>query len=61
MTVVAPFFSIPSDNEEFDAVYANCLFDLCDPREVDVVVDEMWRVLRQGGHRKETDSRLTGA
>jgi SAM-dependent methyltransferase len=50
VTVVAPFFSIPSDNEEFDAVYANCLFDLCDPREVDVVVDEMWRVLKQGGH-----------
>ena len=59
-TVVAPFFSIPSDKEEFDAVYANCLFDLCDPREVDVVVDEMWRVLKQGSHRKETDSRLTG-
>jgi len=50
VTVVAPFFSIPSDKEEFDAIYANCLFDLCDPREVDVAVDEMWRVLKQGGH-----------
>lgn len=50
VTVVAPFFSIPSDNEEFDAIYANCLFDLCDPREVDIVVDEMRRVLKEGGN-----------
>jgi len=64
VTVVAPFFSIPSDKEEFDAVYANCLFDLCDPREVDVVVDEMWRVLKQGGHLYSVHmgqpSRITG-
>jgi SAM-dependent methyltransferase len=64
VTVVAPFFSIPSDNEEFDAVYANCLFDLCDPREVDIVVDEMWRVLKQGGHLYSVHmgqpSRMTG-
>jgi SAM-dependent methyltransferase len=50
VTVVSPFFSIPSGTEEFDAVYANCLFDLCDPREVDIVVGEIWRVLKQGGH-----------
>lgn len=50
VTVVAPFFSIPSDKEEFDAVYANCLFDLCEPHQIDVVVDEIWRVLKQGGH-----------
>lgn len=50
VTVVAPFFSIPSDKEEFDAVYANCFFDLCDPSEVDAVVDEMWRVLKPGGY-----------
>jgi SAM-dependent methyltransferase len=36
--------------EELDAIYANCLFDLCDPREVSVVVDEIWRAMRPGGH-----------
>jgi len=50
VTVIAPFFRIPSDKEEFDAVYANCLFDLCETSEIDVVVDEIWRVLKQGGH-----------
>jgi len=50
VTIVAPFFSNPSDNEEFDAIYANCLFDLCNSREVNSVVTEMWRVLKQGGH-----------
>ena len=49
-TVVAPFFHVPSDDEEFDAVYANCFFDFCDPAAVDGVVDEIWRVLKQEGH-----------
>jgi SAM-dependent methyltransferase len=49
-TVVAPFFRIPTEDEEFDAVYANCFFDLCDPPQIKLVADEIWRVLKQGGH-----------
>jgi SAM-dependent methyltransferase len=64
VTVVAPFFSIPSDKEEFDAVYANYFFDLCETSEIDVVIDEIWRVLKLGGHlfsvHMSQPSRMTG-
>ncbi|NOZ20326.1 MAG: class I SAM-dependent methyltransferase [Planctomycetes bacterium] len=49
VTVVAPFFTIPYDEGEFDAVYANCLFDFCDPSNIPLMVEEIWRVLKQRG------------
>lgn len=49
-TLVAPFFHVPLPDEELDSIYANCLFDLCEPPDVGGVLDEMWRVLKQGGH-----------
>lgn len=48
-TVVAPFFSIPFRNREFDIIFANCFFDCCLPRELNPIIDELRRALRQGG------------
>lgn len=48
-TVVAPFFSIPGNLGELDAIYANCFLDCCPPSKLDVIIDELWRALRQGG------------
>jgi ubiquinone/menaquinone biosynthesis C-methylase UbiE len=48
-TVVAPFFHVPFADEELDAIYANCFFDFCETRDLDAVVDELWRALRNRG------------
>lgn len=47
--LVAPFFTIPLEDEVLGAIYANCFFDFCSVDELDVVVEEMWRTLRRGG------------
>lgn len=49
-TVVTLFFHIPFGGEQLDAVYANCLFHLCDPEEIGTVLAEMGRALRHGGY-----------
>lgn len=51
VTKVAPFFHIPFADGELAAVYANCFFDFCRDTDFDLILDEIWRVLkRKGSH-----------
>lgn len=43
------FFNIPFDNEFFNAIFANCFFDFCQERDLDMIVREIQRALQPGG------------
>ena len=45
----APFFEIPSDENYFDAIFANCFFDFCAETMFDLIIDELQRVLQKHG------------
>jgi hypothetical protein len=48
-TIVESFFQIPALDESLSAVYANCLFDFCAEEDFDMMLCEIWRVLKPGG------------
>lgn len=48
-TIVESFFQIPALDESLSAVYANCLFDFCAEEDFDLLLREIWRVLKPGG------------
>jgi len=48
-TVVAPLLNIPIGTGALDGIYANCFFDCCPPSQLNAIVDELRRALRQGG------------
>jgi hypothetical protein len=47
--VVAPSFDIPIATGELDGIYANCFFDCCPASQLNAIIDELRRALRQGG------------
>ena len=47
--IVESFFQIPALDESLSAVYANCLFDFCAEEDFDMMLREIWRVLKPGG------------
>lgn len=48
-TIVESFFQISALDESLSAVYANCLFDFCAEEDFDMMLREIWRVLKPGG------------
>jgi SAM-dependent methyltransferase len=48
-TSVELFFQIPAPDESLSAIYANCLFDFCTEEDFDMMLREIWRVLKPGG------------
>lgn len=48
-TIVESFFQIPALDESLSAIYANCLFDFCAEEDFDMMLHEIWRVLKPGG------------
>jgi SAM-dependent methyltransferase len=46
---VEPFFSIPSDDNYYDAVFANCFFDFCQKSDFIGILQEIKRVLKSKG------------
>lgn len=48
-TSVESFFQIPALDESLSAIYANCLFDFCSEEDFDMMLHEIWRVLKPGG------------
>jgi hypothetical protein len=47
--VLAPFFSISFRNGEFGIIFADCFFDCWQARDLNAILDEVRRALRQGG------------
>ena len=48
-TTVEPFFQIPASDESLSAIYANCFFDFCEEENFEMMLQEIWRVLKPGG------------
>jgi SAM-dependent methyltransferase len=48
-TSVEPFFSILSDDNYYDAVFANCFFDFCQQADFITILQEIKRALKPGG------------
>lgn len=46
---VEPFFSIPFDDNYFDAVFSNCFFDFCHESDFNYILEEMKRILKSKG------------
>jgi ubiquinone/menaquinone biosynthesis C-methylase UbiE len=46
---VEPFFSIPFEDNHFDAVFANCFFDFCQQRYFNDILKEIKRTLKSQG------------
>ena len=46
---VRPFFSVPSDDNYYDAVFANCFFDFCEETDFIGILQEIKRVLKHEG------------
>ena len=46
---VEPFFSIPSDDNYYDAVFANCFFDFCQQADFISILQEIKRALKRKG------------
>ena len=46
---IAPFFSIPCEDGEFAAIYANCFFDFCEEGDFPFILKEMHRALKADG------------
>ncbi len=47
---VEPFFSVPFDDNHFDAVFTNCFFDFCQKSDFNGILKEIKRVLKSGCH-----------
>ncbi len=48
-TCVEPFFSVPFDDNHFDAVFANCFFDFCQESDFNDILKEIKRTLKSEG------------
>ncbi len=46
---VEPFFSVPFDDNHFDAVFTNCFFDFCQESDFNDILKEIKRVLKSEG------------
>ena len=46
---VEPFFSVPFDDNHFDAVFTNCFFDFCQESDFNGILKEIKRVLKSEG------------
>ncbi|RMF57885.1 MAG: methyltransferase domain-containing protein [Calditrichaeota bacterium] len=46
---VEPFFSIPFDDNHFDAVFTNCFFDFCQESDFNDILKEIKRTLKSEG------------
>ncbi len=46
---VEPFFSIPFGDGYFDAIFANCFFDFCKNKDLDGIIKETKRALKNEG------------
>jgi len=46
---VEPFFSIPFDNNHFDAIFTNCFFDFCQESAFNDILKEIKRALKKDG------------
>jgi len=46
---VEPFFSIPFEDNHFDAVFTNCFFDFCQKRDFNDILKEIKRTLKSKG------------
>jgi SAM-dependent methyltransferase len=46
---VEPFFSLPFDDNHFDAVFTNCFFDFCQESDFNNILKEIKRTLKSKG------------
>jgi len=46
---VEPFFSVPFDDNHFDAVFTNCFFDFCQEDDFNNILKEIKRTLKTEG------------
>lgn len=46
---VEPFFSVPFDDNHFDAVFTNCFFDFCQENDFNDILKEIKRTLKSEG------------